>query len=666
MNYIKKSILGLFALLSIATIAQQTELSTPGPLEHTLYDWQETPTLDTLYNDSTENSSVYILDKQIIEYILTDSGYYSYNTKHVIVKINDDAAIEGFNKVFVPSGYNSKLIDLRARTIKADGEVINLTKKDILAMEDIDNYGSYYQFALEGVEIGSQIEYIYTLRKQDGVSYGFKYNDNAYFRKASKIHKVDFMLVSNDYLEFIYKTYNFQNGITDTTENGKRYIKVQLDTVPKYEKEEYSNYNASRYRMEFKYARFLGRTNDESNDFSDAATYFFDRYMNPDKKALKLAKKWLKKHPLKATTEEGKIKELDYLVKSNFKINEGLYMFFTPTLETAFKEGYANETAIIQVYAALYDYLGIQYYLGFTTDKTVKLFDEEFETWSFFTKTLHYFPSIDKYSAPSEKLYRVGMIPSDWEGQKGMFIRPVQMGEYKSGMMEIKDIPYSDYKKNFANMDLKVTFEDDFEEVIVDYTNKLGGVFGVGIHSIYPYYNAEERKETREEIIKGIHEDCKVIRTGVIDYDSTKSSLSNPFTVTSKVKLNSLIENAGINYLFNIGLIIGPQVELYQEKKRENDIYVHHPHTNYRTIEVEVPEGYTMEGLDKLNINVESEDKTMAFISTVKEEGNKVFVEINEYYQKTDMPKELWEEFRTVINTAADFNKITVVIKPIQ
>ena len=56
-------------------------------------------------------------------------------------------------------------------------------------------------------------------------------------------------------------------------------------------------------------------------------------------------------------------------------------------------------------------------------------------------------------------------------------------------------------------------------------------------------------------------------------------------------------------------------------------------------------------------------EKTMEFTSKYEINGNRLTVTCVEYYNEIDIPLERYEEFRTVINAAADFNKITLVFE---
>lgn len=56
-------------------------------------------------------------------------------------------------------------------------------------------------------------------------------------------------------------------------------------------------------------------------------------------------------------------------------------------------------------------------------------------------------------------------------------------------------------------------------------------------------------------------------------------------------------------------------------------------------------------------------EKTAYFKSSYKQEGNKIIIFVEEEYINIQYPKEKYEEFKAVINAAADFNKVTLVLE---
>jgi hypothetical protein len=54
--------------------------------------------------------------------------------------------------------------------------------------------------------------------------------------------------------------------------------------------------------------------------------------------------------------------------------------------------------------------------------------------------------------------------------------------------------------------------------------------------------------------------------------------------------------------------------------------------------------------------------RELSFTCTATQEGNVLKVRIEEYYRRCQVPLEQYEGYRTVVNAAADFNKIALVL----
>ena len=105
---------------------------------------------------------------------------------------------------------------------------------------------------------------------------------------------------------------------------------------------------------------------------------------------------------------------------------------------------------------------------------------------------------------------------------------------------------------------------------------------------------------------------------------------------------------------------------MYQEKPRQFSMEIDFPHVLERHIRFTIPDGYTVKNLDDIKIShvvTEKGQPTVGFTSTYILEGNVVKIHIMEEYRKTSYPLSQFEEFKKVINAAADFNKVVLVLE---
>src|SRR5690606_8027470 len=103
--------------------------------------------------------------------------------------------------------------------------------------------------------------------------------------------------------------------------------------------------------------------------------------------------------------------------------------------------------------------------------------------------------------------------------------------------------------------------------------------------------------------------------------------------------------------------------ERYEEKERKLPITMDYPNTQHRSITIEIAEGYTEKNPEAINMDVQAENNDCGRVSTHKVEGNKMIIDSNEYYGKPSYPASEIDKFRKVINAAADFNKIILILE---
>jgi hypothetical protein len=131
---------------------------------------------------------------------------------------------------------------------------------------------------------------------------------------------------------------------------------------------------------------------------------------------------------------------------------------------------------------------------------------------------------------------------------------------------------------------------------------------------------------------------------------------------------SAFVEKAGKKYLFSVGDLIGAQTELYQEKERKLPVDSEFERSYLRTISISIPEGYSVANLDDINIsNAYSNDnneKLMSFDSSYTLDGNTLTIVADEHYRMNHVNIDIYEDYRKVINSAADFNKITLILEP--
>ncbi len=131
---------------------------------------------------------------------------------------------------------------------------------------------------------------------------------------------------------------------------------------------------------------------------------------------------------------------------------------------------------------------------------------------------------------------------------------------------------------------------------------------------------------------------------------------------TEKFVLGDLTRKAGKNYLVNVPLLMGGQIQVKPEdRQRKYDIDVRYPHTLTWDIKYAIPAGFAVKGLDGLNQSVENE--VGAFTTKAIIEGNFLKLNIKKVYKQTKIKKEDFGKMLDFIDAAYNFSQRKILLK---
>jgi hypothetical protein len=290
-------------------------------------------------------------------------------------------------------------------------------------------------------------------------------------------------------------------------------------------------------------------------------------------------------------------------------------------------------------------------------------FDGDFDTWGYLDDYILYFPDTKGFLAPYHFESRYPLVPADLTAQKGLFIEPFTVGDLKSALASIQEIPAADYQLNTDNLDIEVVFSDDLTTAQIKQKREFGGYNAAFFSPYYDVMTPDQRKQMIEELTKQTAPDASVTTW------TAKPLAGKPaesFLIDTDFNSTHFLEKAGPRILFKVGELIGPQVEMYRDDTRVNDVENEYNRGYDREIQIKIPSGYTFKNLSDLNFDVTYKDKNetpFLFQSSYTLTGDVLKVHIIEYYKQIYAPLSRYEDYRKVINAAADFNKVTLVLE---
>ncbi len=626
------------------------------------YTWENERSPYLLSDEELAHPAIFLYNYQAYQYVWNeyDENLELYTLSHKIIKVNADDAIEEFNKIYIPTDDVIEILDIQARAISKEGKITVLDKTNIQEIKDEGKEKGFKIFAIEGVERGSEIEYFFSSKNH------VNFFGRDYFQYSIPLKEGVFRLTSPENLIFACKAYNGFPEIKETKVDGAVVQEASVSDVDQLKLEAFSFYNTNRMRVEFRLAYNQKQERTPLLTWNDAARRIYANIYTFDKaeeKAVKKATRKLKLHKIDDQSE--KITQVEKFIKNNILLKEG-YQEELYDLKSLLANQYGNKTGIVRLYAAFFEALDIKCQVGMTTDRSEIKFDKDFESWNYLVHYLFYFNDLDTYLSPERFEYRYNMIPYYHTNNYALFVKRMEMGIHEAATGELRFIPASDYQQNFDNLDIDIRFASDMEKTNIVLTRKLGGYSGAFIQPVFAYLQEDKKRAIVEELVKMSAEDAQFKQVEIVNGTIESAPLDNPFTINASIESSSLIERAENKFLFKFGSIIGPQSELYQEEKREHDIENDFNRKYERQISFEIPDNYQVKNLDDINMEVfykKENDKIYNFSSNYTIKDNVVTVSVNEYYKEINCSIDHFEQFRKVINAAADFNKLTLIFE---
>ncbi|WP_405609573.1 DUF3857 domain-containing protein [Polaribacter sp. Asnod1-A03] len=624
------------------------------------YDWAANPNYKIA--EETAEDMVALKEKAVTEFYFEEDDLIEYFLEHKILWLNSDDAIEEYNKIYLPFSSTAELEVNKARVITPEGELIDLDESKILTAADEETGRQYKYFALEGITKGSFIEYLYVVKRQPAYM-----GKKVYLQDEYNIEKAEFDLFSPENLVFKFKSFNGLPEVKeDTLTRGKLHWKIHLDKVEKLETEYQAPYNASRNFVVYKIDRNKAGNVSDIVSYSKVAqnlySFYFPEY---SKKEVELINDFIKELELsKKADEETIIRKVDAYIKTNL-YSQDVYSDDLENLELILTNKVANESGVLKLYIAVLKTLNINPEIVLTSDRNELRFDPEFEANNFLTDFLLYFPDYEKFLSPNASGTRYGFPMPFVTDNYGLFIKEVVVGDYKSAVGKIKYIEPVTVDKTVDIMKITVDFdEDNLTENTVHLDRSFSGYYAMNIQ---PFMHLiQDKDDLVDSFIESITSEAETTNRELINDDSDLFGVK-PLKVIADFTTEAFVEKAGRKYLFKLGDIIGEQSQLYQEKVRVLPLEEQFHRSYFRTLTINIPEGYKVTNLEDINIDnsFSKEDKKLfSFKSSYQLEGNKLIVTADEHYAENKIDVAVYEEYRTVINSAADFNKIVLLLEP--
>jgi hypothetical protein len=170
---------------------------------------------------------------------IDDSSSEDLSMQHYVrVKVFTDKGLEKFSKLDVPFSKRTKIKDLAARVIKADGSIVEIARRDIVEREIIKAGGVKIKaksVPLSGLERGSIVEYRYREAIDDAGAVGMHLK----FQRDIPVQTLSYYYKPYNKTKPNYQSFNFDPTFDDTTfvEHEKGFWVATRKDVPAFREE---------------------------------------------------------------------------------------------------------------------------------------------------------------------------------------------------------------------------------------------------------------------------------------------------------------------------------------------------------------------------------------------------------------------------------------------
>lgn len=359
-------------------------------------------------------------------------------------------------------------------------------------------------------------------------------------------------------------------------------------------------------------------------------------------------------------------------------------------------------TIFIRTLYKLFDDFKIENKVGFATNRFDARNNEVLLAWDF-NPLLIANNGNDIYTAPLRNYY-IGNNPyHEGEPIHTVIVKKMnpQSKEGIKGIYGKLDFPVSSAEDNLSKILVGVDFSgDDLLTLIIDREVRLTGymrseaysslILRSEWHDAVSYYLGEEtyletlEKKNKQKEIESYHasieksnkkreENIKMEISSIYDmepkelmeYSFSKFGITpNDPQMVFKLKysIDGFVKRAGNNYILDVGKMIGKQAVLNdKERNRNMDSYLPYARNYEHEININIPQGYSVENIDKLNKKVDNEYGR--FISTATINGNVLNVKVEKTYKTNYIPVTKWNEMVEVIDEGNDFYAQSVVLR---
>jgi hypothetical protein len=649
----------LLCLLFIVSFAQSSKAATILLFEHKTYTWHTYRNLSLLTDSENRETALILKDKHIIEYVYDNNNELKVvETIHKIIRVNTTEAVSMFNKIFIPMDNVLNIIVLKARFISKSGIITELNNNNIKDIEN-SNQGNYKIFAIEGAEVGGEIEYYYSIEKK-AMLFGREIFQNNLICK-----NVEFEIITPKNVIFEAKSYNnFPQASHEQKYENKNVLLVHLEQMPAKITE--NNFiTANLKRIDYKLSHYTENPQRKIFTWNNAAKFIAESVYNSQKLSatdlqnIKNIVANLTKNS-NNNNEEAKIIAIENYIKENIRIEENCSV---NTITDILDKKYSNKLGIIRLFALFFDLAKVPHQIILTSDRNKAKFDASFENWNFLEHYLFYFPENHGYLAPNHLAYRYSLVPPYLTAQDGLFIDY----SFQLASAIIQEIPAAPAQATTDESEFVLFFDKETYQMKGTCRKHFSGYYATSLN--YAYEITENKQILSERIFRTSIADVALADTKIMISPIKPTNHATFLDIETSLLSTSLVEKSGDKLLFKVGELLAQDLKKPQNTLADSTNLVITQDFNKifkRKITLTIPDGYVVRNLENLKYEM-ANDKNFAWFSVTYElKDNKVEILIEGGNSQIYYEKEQQENLRKVVEAMKKFEQTVLLFQKIR
>jgi len=155
------------------------------------------------------------------------------------------------------------------------------------------------------------------------------------------------------------------------------------------------------------------------------------------------------------------------------------------------------------------------------------------------------------------------------------------------------------------------------------------------------------------------------------DYDILAAGIgvcpdSAAISYSAEYIMDGIVKKAGRNLMVSVGNLIGKQPEIAPSQRKrlpDDNILLPYPQDNSTRISIELPQGYTVSASSLAKLNSKVSNEAGSFTSNAEISDGKLRVNVTIELPNVDMPSSHWDKMLSIIDAAANFNTLTLLLE---